>query len=115
MQAAGSKAEFDPAEVIGWFHEGTDPLRVIALNLMLANEAYRDFLAVLETVDMLHSLFEQFYGLRLADAMLADLDALQQRLLRDAITRAGRKRRFRRDAPLTELSQRLLDRLGERS
>jgi hypothetical protein len=115
MQAAGREAEFDSAEVIVWFHQGTDALRVIALNLMLANHNYRDFLAVLETIEVPRSLFEQYYGLLLADAMLVELDALQRRLLRDAIVRARRKRRFRRDAPLTELSQRLLDQLGERS
>jgi hypothetical protein len=38
MQAAGREAEFDSAEVIVWFHQGTDALRVIALNLMLANQ-----------------------------------------------------------------------------
>ncbi|HWI06031.1 MAG TPA: hypothetical protein VNT54_00775, partial [Solirubrobacteraceae bacterium] len=74
----------------------------------------RDFLAVLETLDTPHSLFEQYYGLLLGDAMLADLDALQQRLLRDAITRARRKRSFKRDAPLNDLSEHLLHRLGER-
>jgi hypothetical protein len=113
MQAVGREAEFDPAEVIGWFHEGTDALRVIALNLMLANEKYRDFVAVLETVDMPHSLFEQYYGLELAEAMLP-LDPLERRLLRDALTRARGKRRFRHDRDLMTLSKSLLDQLGER-
>jgi hypothetical protein len=112
MRQAGGEAEFDPAEVIGWFHDGTDALRVIALNLMLADADYRDFLAVLETIDAPHSLFEQFYGLRLADAMLPDLDPLQRRLLGDAIARARRKRRFRRDPPLMSLSHGILERLG---
>jgi hypothetical protein len=112
MQSAGAQAEFDPAEVIGWFHEGTDPLRIVALNLMLANQDYRDFVAVLESIDEPHSLFEQFYGLLLADAMLPDLDAFQRRLLRDALTRARQRRRFRRDAPLMGLSGALLTRLG---
>jgi hypothetical protein len=58
-----------------------------------------------------HSLFEQFYGLLLADAMLPDLDS-QRRLLADAITRARRKRRFKRDAPLMGVGQSLRDRLG---
>jgi hypothetical protein len=113
MQQAGQDAEFNAAEVIGWFHEGTDPLRVIALNLMLANEQYRDLLAVLETLDAPHSLFEQFYGLLLADAMLPGLDALERRLLRDAVLRAEGKRRFRRDDWLPGLSEELLDRLDE--
>ena len=99
MRATGEEAEFDPAEVVGWFHNGTDALRVIALNLMLVNEDYRDFVAVLETVDTPHSLFEQFYGLKLAEAMLPGLDSLQGRLLSDALSRARRRRRFRRDLP----------------
>ncbi len=111
MQAAGRDAEFDPAEVIVWFHQGTDALRVIALNLMLADERYRDFLAVVHTIDAPHSLFEQYYGLLLAQAMLPELDTLERSLLGDAIARARRKRRFRRDAPLAALSQRLLDQL----
>jgi hypothetical protein len=111
MRAVGANAEFDPAEVIGWFHQGTDALRVIALNLMLANEEYRDFLAVLETVDSPHSLFEQFYGVMLAKAMLPELDPLQKRLLADALKRARGKRRFRRDRPLMVLSQGLVDQL----
>ena len=111
MQGVGSDADFDSAEVIGWFHDGTDALRVIALNLMLANEDYRDFLVVLETVDAPHSLFEQFYGLQLADEMLPKLDPLERRLLSDAIGRARRKRRFRRDPPLMSLSSSILRRL----
>jgi hypothetical protein len=113
MQEAGNEADFDRAEVIGWFHDGTDALRVIALNLMLANREYRDFLAVLETVDAPHSLFEQFYGLRLAAAMLPELDPLERRLLRDAIARARGKRRFRRDPPLMSLSSTIVERLGD--
>ena len=85
------RPEFEPAEVMGWFHEGTDALRVIALNLMLANKKYRDFVAVLETVDMPHSLFEQYYGIELAKKMLPDLDDLQRGLLADAPTRARGK------------------------
>jgi hypothetical protein len=112
MRSAGAQAEFDAAEVIGWFHEGTDPLRIVALNLMRAKPEYRDFVAVLETIDAPHSLFEQFYGLLLAEAMLPDLDAFEQRLLRAALSRARRRRRFRRDAALMGLSGALLSRLG---
>ena len=96
-------------EVISWFHEGTDALRIIALNLMLANDDYRDFLAVLDTLDTPHRLFGQFYGLLLARAMLPDLHALQNRLLGDAMTRARHTRRFRRDEPLMELGQELVE------
>jgi hypothetical protein len=115
MQAVGGEVEFEPAEVMGWFREGTDALRVIALNLMLASKKYRDFVAVLETVDMPHSLFEQYYGIELAKKMLPDLDDLERGLLADALTRARGKRRFRRDDDLMALSEFLLDRLGERA
>ena len=115
MRSVGRQAEFEPPEVIAWFHEGTDALRVIALNLMLENEDYRDFLAVLDTIDAPHSLFEQFYGVLLAEEMAPELDSLQRRLLADAIDRAARKRRFKRDRYLPARAERLLKRLGEPS
>jgi hypothetical protein len=108
MQAAGREVPFDPAEVSTWFHQGNDALRVIALNLMLARPECRDVLAVLRTIDEPRSLFEQFYALRLARAMLPDLDGLERRLLADAIAGAMRGRRFRRDAPLMALGHALL-------
>jgi len=113
MQEAGRNADFDATEVIAWFHEGTDSLRVIVLNLMLANAEYRDLLPVLETIDAPRSLFEQYYGLRVAAAMLPELGPLERRLLHDAIERARRKRRFRRDAPLMHLSGYLLEQSGK--
>jgi hypothetical protein len=36
MQNAEGEVPFDPAEVSTWFHQGDEPLRVIALNGMLA-------------------------------------------------------------------------------
>jgi hypothetical protein len=111
MQEAGAEADFDPAEVTAWFHEGDDALRVIALNVMLARPECRDFLAVLRTVDEPRSLFEQYYGLRLASAMAPSLDDLERGLLAGAVERARRRRRFRRDAPLMGLSTALLSEL----
>jgi hypothetical protein len=113
MRQAGGDAEFDAAEVMRWFRDGTDPLRIIALNLMLAREDYRDFLAVLEAIETPHSLFEQYYGLLLAEAMLPEPDPLRRRLLGDAITRARRKRRFRRDPDLPDLSLCILKALSD--
>jgi len=113
MQAAGRKVQFDPAEVSTWFHEGTDALRVVALNLMLAREECRDFLTVLKTVDEPRSLFEQFYGLRLGWAMLPGLDGFERRLLAEAIGRAQRKRRFRHDPPLMGLGDAILAELDK--
>jgi hypothetical protein len=42
LRQAGGGADFDAAEVMGWFRDGTDPLRVIALNLMLASKPLGD-------------------------------------------------------------------------
>lgn len=113
MQQAGRKADFDPVEVIEWFHEGTDPLRVIALNLMLVNSEHRDFLAVIRAIDDPHSLFEQYYAMRVGRVMLSDLDPLQKRLLADALSRARRKRQLRRDPPLDAFSKSLLNQIGK--
>ncbi len=113
MREAGRAARFDAAEVIAWFHEGDDPLRVIALSLMLANEGYRDFLAVIQTIDAPHSLFEQFHGLCLAEEMLGTLDEVERHVLAGAIGRARRKRRFRRDEALMAVSRSILDALAE--
>lgn len=113
MQLAGKNVDFDPAEVIDWFHEGTDALRVIALNLMLVNAEHRDFLAVIKAIDGPQSLFEQYYAMRVGRAMLPDLDPLQKRLLSDALSRARKKRRLRHDHDLMTYSQRLLDKIGK--
>jgi hypothetical protein len=113
MQETGKNAEFDPAEVIEWFHEGTDPLRVISLNLMLVNPEHRDFLAVIKAIDDPHSLFEQYYAMEVGRAMLPDLNLLQKRLLADALRRARSKRKLRRDRDLMGVSGRLLEKLTE--
>jgi hypothetical protein len=115
MQVAGGETQFDPADVSTWFHEGDDPLRVVALNLMLAREECRDFLAVLKTIDEPRSNFEQYYGLRLGQRMLDGLDWLERQLLADAIARAQRARRFRRDDDLMSLSNAILAELDDRT
>jgi hypothetical protein len=111
MQLVGKGAEFDPAEVTEWFHEGTDALRVIALNLMLVNDEHRDFLAAIKAIDEPHSLFEQYYAMRVGWAMLPDLTPLQKELLSDAIRRARKKPRLRQDRDLMTYSQKLLDQI----
>jgi hypothetical protein len=115
MQDVGREVAFDPAEVSTWFHEGSDALRVVALNLMLARADCRDVLALLKTIEAPRSNFEQFYGLGLGLKMLDDLDELERRLLADAIRRAQRKRRFRRDGPLMRLGNHILAQLGDRT
>lgn len=112
MQLAGGEADFDPVEVSTWFHQGNDAMRVVALNLMLGREECRDFLAVLRTIDQPRSLFEQYYGLRLAEQMLPHLDAVERRVLAQAVGRARQKRRFRHDRPLMSLSNTILSELN---
>jgi hypothetical protein len=117
MQLAGGEAHFDAGEVSTWFHQGDDPLRVVALNLMLAREECRDFLAVLKSIDEPRSLFEQFYALRLGRAMILGLDRFERQLLTDAIIRAQRRRRFRNDPGVVMVSDAILaelDRSGHR-
>ena len=113
MQAAGREVQFAPADVSTWFHQGDDPLRVVAVNLMLAREECRDFLAVLKTVDEPRSNFEQYYGLLLGQEMLPRLDRFERQLLADAIARAQRTRRFRRDEDLMRRSEALLAELNK--
>jgi hypothetical protein len=112
MREAASEGRFDPAEVSTWFHQGDDPLRVVALNIMLVHEECRDFLAVLKTLEEPRSLFEQFYALHLALRMLPSLQRFERHVLGDAIGAARRKRRFRRDPPIMSLSGRILAELG---
>jgi hypothetical protein len=106
----GSLASGDPPEVSTWLHEGTDALRVVALNVMLARAKCRDVLAALKAIDEPHSLFEQYYGLRLVREMVPSLEALERQLVADAVRRAWRHRSFRRDPPPVALSNAILAR-----
>ena len=112
MQSVAADSHFEAVEVATWFHEGTDELRVVALNVMLTRPECRDVLAVLEAIEHPRNLFEQYYGLRLALAMCPQLDTLERRLIAEAVLRAQRKRRFRRDRPLVLLADELGKRLG---
>jgi hypothetical protein len=112
MQAAAATAEFDPAEVANWFEDGTDELRIVALNVMLAREDCRDLVTALAAGEQPRSPFERYYGLLLAEAMAPSLDPLERRLVFDAVTRARRRRRVRRDAPLDALAGRVLVGVG---
>jgi hypothetical protein len=106
MQAVGRETKFDPVEVATWFQDGDDALRVVALNIMLAREDCRDFVAALQAIDEPHSNFEQYYGLRLVKEM--KLDQLERQLVAGAIARAQRTKRFQRDTDLVKLSNKIL-------
>lgn len=111
MQTTARNIEFDAADGSSWFHNGDEALRVIALNLMLARKESRDLLAVLKTIDYPRSLFEQYYGLRLAQAMIPDLDRMERGLLAHSVARALRRRRFRHDRHLVRISSSVLQQL----
>lgn len=108
MRNASTDFRFDRAEVASWFDEGTDPLRIIAIGVMQAREDCRYFPVVLKAVERPHSMMEQYQALKLGDEMIHDLDRLERRLLREATSRAQRRRRFKRDRPLMRLSDRIL-------
>jgi hypothetical protein len=98
-QLAKSK-ELDPAEIWTWFDEGADEARVIALGLMEGDERLCDFFCALDAIEHPRSLFEQYYGLRVARKMVSGLSKLELDWLEAAIQHASRARRFRNDASL---------------
>jgi hypothetical protein len=108
----GKDVDFEPAEVARWFHEGSDALRVIALNLMLSREEYRDFSVVLSALEDRRSLFEQYYALKLALKMLKEIGDLERELLEYGITAAQQRRSFRADWDSMHLANRILSELG---
>jgi YD repeat-containing protein len=111
QQAA--QQEFDPGEVARWLREGNDERRIVALALMQGRKELRDADLVMDAIAHSHSAFEQYHALRLADAMVADLDADRRQQLVDVIHRAQRSLRFRYDSDRWRLSERILDRLAE--
>lgn len=108
MQAEAGSTEFDPPEVGTWFRNGNDALRVVALNVMIARPECQELLAALAAIGQPRSPFEQYYGLRLAHAMAPRLGALDRKLLEQAVRRAQRRRRFRRDPSLPAMADALL-------
>jgi hypothetical protein len=116
MRAAGTQLRFDRAEVVGWFEEGTDPLRLIAIAVMQARDDCRYFPVVLKALERPHSRMERYQALKLAEEMIGSLDKLERRLLRTAIERARRRPGlFRRDEPFMRSSERVLAELRPRS
>jgi hypothetical protein len=116
----GKDVDFEPAEVARWFHEGSDALRVIALNLMLSRNEYRDFSVVLSALEDRRSLFEQYYALKLGLEMITEgggleLGRLERELLEYSIKSAQRRRSFRDDRDSMYLANRILSELGAAS
>jgi hypothetical protein len=104
---------FDPAEVATWFHDGDDPLRIVALNVMIARPDCRDFLAALKGIESSRSAFEQYYALRLASVMLDGLDRVERDALRDTVSTALQSRRVQDDPSRERRATSILTRLQE--
>ena len=105
--------DFDPGEVARWLREGNDERRVVALAMMEERAELRDLDLVLEAIAHPHSAFEQYHALKVAAAMVDDLDASQRRRVADAIRREQRGLRFRYDSDRWRLSEHVLQRLSE--
>jgi hypothetical protein len=105
--------EFDPGEVSRWLREGSDERRIVALAMMQERKELRDLDLTLDAIAHPHSPFEQYHALRLAEAMVGDLDARRRQQLAEVIRRAQRSLRFRYDSDRWRLSERVLDRLAE--
>lgn len=109
-----TEESFEPAEVQRWLRQGTDEERITALAMMQAIGEFRDFDGVLSAIEYSHSAFEQYQAMRLAAAMIADLDATRLRRLSDTVT-AQRDWRLRQDGGRWRLSEEILRRVDERS
>jgi hypothetical protein len=105
--------DFDPHEVRSWLREGNDERRVMALALMQEQRDLRDYDLVMDAIAQPHSAFEQYHAMRLAAAMINDLAADQRHRLADVLRSQQQGRRFQRDRDLRNLSQQILDRLGQ--
>jgi hypothetical protein len=105
---------FKRSDVVRWLQEGSDEERVTALALMQARPDLRDISTALAAIERSRTPFEQYHALLLADRMLDELDDADRERLADIVTRA-RDQRFRRDPDRWLLSERILQRLNERS
>jgi hypothetical protein len=101
----------DPDQVRRWLREGSGEERITALGLMQANPQLRDFDAMLQTIADPSSAFEQYHAMRLAVAMLDNLDDVQRIRLAQTV-RDARGFRFRRDSDRWDLSEEILSRIG---
>jgi hypothetical protein len=72
MRHAGTDFRFDRADLVSWFEEVTDPLRIVTIAVMQVREDCRYFPVVLKALERPHSLMEQYQALKLGDAMLDD-------------------------------------------
>ena len=97
----------DPEDVSEWFHRGKPEARVIALGLMEGSERLRDFDVALEAIERSRSAFEQYHGLKLAEAMIPELSPGKRAQLKRAVEHALSSRRVREDADRRTVATRI--------
>jgi hypothetical protein len=105
------KGRYEPAEVSSWLRGSSEGNRIIALVMMEAKPELRDVDAVFAAVKDPSSAFEHYHAMRVAECMIADLDADQQRRLAELIKEA-RSHVFGPEASRWRLSDRMLDSLN---
>lgn len=101
----------DPEDVSEWFHRGKPEARVIALGLMEGNARLRDFDVALEAIERSRSAFEQYHGLKLAEAMIPKLSPGKRAQLKRAVEHALGSRRVREDEDRYTVATRIKDNL----
>ncbi len=84
-RAQAPTSSLTPEQVREHFTTGAGGARVEALALMQGSARLRDFGVALEAINASRSAFEQYHALRLANAMIASLDASQRHELMAAI------------------------------
>jgi hypothetical protein len=110
-QELARTSAFDPAEVWTWFDGGADEARVIALGLMLGDERLSDFFCALDAIEDSRSLFELYYGLKVAHEMLRGLSPLERDWLRAAVHEACSSKRIPQEDPVMSLCKEILSTL----
>jgi hypothetical protein len=100
--------DLDPEEVSEWFHQGKPEARVIALGLMQGEPRLRDFDAAIDAIEHSRSAFEQYHGLTLAELMLPGLSRGRKAHLKQAVERAMRSPRLRKDTHRHDAASRIL-------
>jgi hypothetical protein len=111
VRGTAGATPFDPTEVATWFRDGSDSLRFVTLNLMLARPDGQYFVAVLEGIERSRSGFEQYYALLVGRAIVDDLSPVARDVLCETVERALRKPRLSGDASRKLAAEEILRRL----
>jgi hypothetical protein len=105
------KGRYEPAEVSGWLRSSSEGRRILALAMMETKPELRDVEAVFAAIKDPSSAFEHAHAMRVAECMIAYLDAGQRRRLAELI-KAARGNDFGPMARRWPLSERMLGSLN---